>query len=206
MLHRLIAVSTVAAFLTATLFWYSDIRSSWAARMSDSAIEASVPFEVELSTGIDAEYEFGSVVVHIKITNKTPYPIFLLSWLSPLDPKAVAMGTFSFISTKTNEPAPCLDIKLNRKPPAFFAPSDHAIIELPANGEIKRAVVAKQPEVALTKGERYRVKTEGHWMTFWVQEDAATDMSQLKMEDGKSGEYASNEIEIDVPKDADGEL
>lgn len=174
--------------------------------MSDSPIVASVPFEVELSTGLASDSDLGSIVVHIKITNKTPHRIFLLSWLSPLDPRAVAMGKFSFISTKTNNPAPCIDIKINRKPPAYFAPSDHVIIELPANGEVKRAVVAKEPDVALTKGERYRVKTEGHWMTFWVQEDEADDMSELRMEDGKSGEYESNAIEIEVPKEADGGL
>lgn len=206
MIYRLVALSTAAAFLTATLVWYSDLYSPWTAKMSDSEIAPLVPFEVELSSGLASDSDLGSTVIHIKITNKTPHRIFLLSWLSPLDARAVAMGKFSFISTKTNEPAPCLNIKINRRMPPYFAPDNPVIIELPASGEVKRAVVAKEPDVALMKGERYRVKTEGHWMTFWVQEDEEADMSKLKIEDGKAGHYESNVMEIEVPKETDGGL
>lgn len=83
--------------------------------------------------------------------------------------------------------------------PEFFLPDDDAIVEIPAGGKFEKDFIAREPEVALTKGDRYRVKTEGWWMRYWVH-DGSIDPKKLDVDKGRSGDFLSNEIEVDVPE------
>ena len=166
--------------------------------MPETSDISSVPIEVHLSVPPTPASNLGSTVIRVTITNNSPHPVYILSWSTPLDRRAVITGQFQFISTTTNDPAPCPNMKINRRMPDSFLSNDDAIFEVPAKGSIVKDVVAAEPEVALTKGDRYRVKTEGWWMRFWVYDGEKEDPVRLVVEDGKSGDFLSNEIEVDV--------
>jgi hypothetical protein len=165
--------------------------------MSESS--SSVPIEVTLSVPPSPSSNLGAAAIRVTITNNSPHTVSILSWSSPIDARAVVTGMFQFVSTTTNKPAPCLDMKINRRMPDFFLPDDDAIVEVPAKGTFEKDFIAKEPEVALTKGDRYRVKTEGWWMRVWVH-DGSTDPAKLDVESAISGDFVSNEIEVDIPE------
>ncbi|KAG9231552.1 hypothetical protein BJ875DRAFT_469159 [Amylocarpus encephaloides] len=203
MLTRLASTTAGAALLllATAYFLYSDILST--NDMQADSDTSSLPLEVKLSVAPAPASDLGSVALRITVSNLTPHTISILVWSSPLDPRAVVTGVFDFRSANTNERAPCLDVKFNRKLPdsGYFERTDDAIVEIPATGSIERVIVVKEPEVALAKGERYLVRTEGHWRQIWIHgggEDGDA-LLKLSMEEGSIADFASDELAIDVP-------
>lgn len=196
----LVLTAGTILFLAGTYLRYPRILDE-VVQMADSSGISSVPVEVTLSSDTTASSNLGSAAIRVTLTNTSPHPISVLRWLSPLDDRAVAMGAFKFTSTKTNSPAPCLNLKLNRKIPesgSFLNDADE-IISIPPKGTVDRDFEIKAPEVSLTKGEQYRVVAQGQWMKVWIQdEDGAGKPKKLSLEDGISGEYESNELEIEI--------
>ncbi|TVY82079.1 hypothetical protein LSUE1_G004956 [Lachnellula suecica] len=174
--------------------------------MSETPIMRTVPLRVTLSLEDSAHSNLGAATVHVTVTNLSPHPVSILRWSSPLDPRAIAMGTLKFVSSRTNETAPCLNIKINRKMPAsgYFSMGDDQITTIPAGGTAQRDLQAKEPEVALTKGEQYLVKARGRWMGVWIHESEEKEAPKLRMEDALTGDFESNRIGIEIP--AGGEL
>lgn len=80
---------------------------------------------------------------------------------------------------------------------------DDHIVMIPADGTAERDLEAREPEVALTKGEKYLAKAQGYWMGVWTYE---TDGEKLSMEDGLLGQFESNAIEIEIPAEGGEEL
>jgi hypothetical protein len=196
MVSRFVFITTGAVLLLFTGVYLS--RSSNFDHLGImSEPSSSVPMDVTLSVPPSASSDLGSAAFRVTITNTSPHAIFILTWQSPIDPRAVRTGMFKFVSTTTNTAAPCMDMKLNRRMPEFFNPDDEAIVEVPAGGKFEEDFIAKEPEVALTKGDRYKVKTEGWWMRYWVH-DGSINPAHLGVDKGRSGEFLSNEIEVDV--------
>ncbi|TVY50258.1 hypothetical protein LCER1_G007264 [Lachnellula cervina] len=166
---------------------------------------SSIPLQVTLSTESSASSNLGSATIHVAVKNTSPHPVYLLLWSSPLDPRAVAMGVVKFVSSTTNTTAPFLNIKINRQAPesGYFSMEDDHIVMIPGAGTAERDLEAREPEVALTKGERYLAKAQGHWMGVWTYE---TDGEKLSMEDGLFGQFESNAIEIEIPAEGGEEL
>jgi hypothetical protein len=196
MVSRFVIVTAGAIFLLVTGIYLRTSNVVQLGTMSEPS--SSVPIDVALSIPPTPSSNLGSAAIRVTITNNFPHTISLLSWSSPVDPRAVITGMFQFISTTTNNPAPCLDMKINRRMPAYFLPDDDAIVEIPSGGTFEKDFIVQEPEVALTKGDRYRVKTEGWWMRFWVH-DGSIDPTRLSTESGRSGDFLSNEIEVDIP-------
>jgi hypothetical protein len=88
-------------------------------------------------------------------------------------------------------------MKINRRMPAYFLSDEEPIVQVPARGKFEKDFVVQEPDVVLTKGDRYRVKTEGWWMRVWVH-DGSIDTEKLSIESGRSGDFFSNEIEVDI--------
>ncbi|EPE30597.1 hypothetical protein GLAREA_03564 [Glarea lozoyensis ATCC 20868] len=195
MVSRFAIVTVGAISLLLTGLYLRSFESGQINVMSES--QSSVPIEVTLSVPPSSSSNLGAASIRVTITNNSPHTVWILSWSSPVDARAVVTGMFKFISTTTNKPAPCLDMKINRRMPDFFLPDDDAIVEVPAKGTYEKDFIAKEPEVALTKGDRYRVKTEGWWMRVWVH-DGSTDAAKLEVESAISGDFVSNEIEVDI--------
>jgi len=77
---------------------------------------------------------------------------------------------------------------------------------IPADGTVQRALEAREPEVALTKGEKYLARAQGHWMGVWTQGNVGNEVKKLSVEDGLIGEFESNTIEIEIPAEGGEEL
>ena len=208
MYRRILIVTTGGLFLLLTTTYLFFLEPLSSVVEQQLPIMRSVPLQVTLSKESSANSNLGSATIHVTVTNLSPNPVYLLLWSSPLDPRAVAMGTLKFVSSRTNETAPCLNLKINRKLPesGYFSLEDEHIITIPAEGTAQRDLEAKEPEVALTKGEKYLARAQGYWMGVWTQENGGKNIEKLSMEDGLSGQYESNAIEIEIPADGGEEL
>jgi len=213
MYRRTLIVTTGALFLlfTTSYLFYLEPLSSVVEQQTPTM--PTVPIQVTLSKESSwressANSDLGSATIHVTLTNLSPNPVYLLLWSSPLDPRAIVTGTVKFVLARTNQSAPCLDIKINRKLPesGYFSTEDEEIITIPAEGTAQRYLEAREPEVALTKGEKYRVRARGNWMGVWTQGKEGQQVGRLSLEDGLSGEFESNVIEIEIPDDAGEEL
>ncbi|RDL40147.1 uncharacterized protein BP5553_00126 [Venustampulla echinocandica] len=195
----LVLTAGAILFLAGTYFRYPRILDELV-QMADSSAISSVPIEVTLSSDTTASSNLGKATIRVTLTNTSPHSISVLQWLSPLDTRAVAIGAFAFTSTRTNSLAPCLNLKLNRKLPesGSFPADANEIIRIPPKGTVEKEVEAKEPDVALTKGERYRVVAQGQWMRVWIHSGEIDQPEKLSLEDGISGEYKSNELEIEI--------
>jgi hypothetical protein len=176
-------------------------------KMPEPYAVPTVPIQVTLSES-SAKSNLGSATVHVTLTNLSPHTISLLRWSSPLDARAIAMGAVRFISTTTNKTAPYLNIKINRKMPesGYFSVEDEWITTIPPSGTAQKELKAGEPEVALTKGEKYRVVAQGRWMGVWRRENEQEEVSTLRLDDALTGDFESNEIEIEIPSGEEGEL
>lgn len=202
----LVRTSAVCLLLTTVYLLYL----GHAFRVLDSSkppIMNKVPLRIALSEA-SGNSILGSVTIHVVVTNESPSPVYLLRWSSPLDPRAVATGTVAFVHSKTNETAPCLNIKINHKMPesGYFSAEDEAIITIPPGGTAQRDLQAKEPDVALKKGEKYFVKAQGNWMGVWTRESGGEDARRLSSGNGLTGEFESNQIEVEIPKYEGDEL
>ncbi|CZT11013.1 uncharacterized protein RCO7_10999 [Rhynchosporium graminicola] len=103
-------------------------------------------------------------------------------------------------------------MKINRRvpPEGYFAVGDESIVRVEGKGKVERTVVFKEPQVALGRGEEYRVSGRGMWMGVWVGEvGEGREMERLVMsEEGgmRTGEWESNEIVVRVDGEREGEL
>lgn len=91
-------------------------------------------------------------------------------------------------------------------PPAgYFEHGDASIAKIPANGKVENVVIFKEPEVALMKGEEYRVSARGRWMGVWRSEGSEGGKLMLG-EAQMTGEFKSNEVVVRIAGDDGAEL
>jgi hypothetical protein len=93
-------------------------------------------------------------------------------------------------------------MKFNHQLPTsgYFSLNDGNIIHIPANGQIEREVAFKEPEVALTKGESYAVKTQGSWKGVWIHDSGDSSPEKLYLDDDglMRGDFESNQIIVEI--------
>ena len=167
---------------------------------NDMDAGTSIPIEVSLSTDVAEDSIFGSVKIHITLTNTSPKDLYILRWSSPLDSHVPAMGVVTFTSTKTGDVAPCLNMKVGHRMPAsgFFSPDDQSIMYVRAHGKLDGVMEFKEPEVALVKGEEYSAKATGRWMGVWTAEAGQKVEKLLVNDDMRIGEFESNQVIVRV--------
>jgi hypothetical protein len=206
--HHLVIGATVSFLLIVAYFHHEAILRSVASMTKP--FSTSTPLKVILSPSTSVSSTLGSAKIHITVENLSAHPVSILRWSSPLDLHAAAIGVFTFASTTTNTPAPCLDMKFNYHLPTsgYFAFDDENTIHIPGNGKIERDVEFKEPEIALTKEEKYVVKTQGSWTGVWIHDKVREGPRRLYLEDGDlmRGNFESNEIKIEIPGKAGAEL
>lgn len=135
-----------------------------------------------------------SIPVHVAVRNNADYPVTVLTWGTPLDPRADILGVFS-VRDHTNDDAsvPLTTIKINRRLPA-----DHNdLVEIPANASIDRVVTLSH--VPLVDGHEYAIQAEGVWHAVW--QGGASDVTEAHLErlEGSSrGQFVSNKVDVKV--------
>ncbi|KAG8156778.1 hypothetical protein KVR01_013383 [Diaporthe batatas] len=138
--------------------------------------------------------------VSVKVTNKSPSPVTILSWESPLDELALSLGLFSITPSGASEPLEIDRIMVSRKTP----PSDDSLISLAPGESRENQVVLKEILVPAEKlkGKKSTVAVKGRWMGVWPQPRG--ELSNDAIEKGAhgggavAGTFASDSIEIEV--------
>ncbi|KAF2102574.1 hypothetical protein NA57DRAFT_19475, partial [Rhizodiscina lignyota] len=107
---------------------------------------------------------FSSPTIHVTLRNNSPSTTFtILTWDTPFDSKAVALGVFHVQDVAASTELPSLNLKINRKLP----PSREALVELAPGKELGQDVKFEEPFMKLEKGKEYRVQAKGRWKGVW---------------------------------------
>lgn len=138
--------------------------------------------------------------VSIKVTNKSPSPVTILSWESPLDEIALSLGLFSITPSGASEPLEIDRVMVSRKTP----PSDDSLISLGPGESRENQVVLKEVLVPIEKlkGKKSTVEVKGRWMGVWPK--SRGELNDEAIEKGAhgggavAGTFASDSIEIEV--------
>ncbi|RDW82698.1 hypothetical protein BP6252_03810 [Coleophoma cylindrospora] len=126
-----------------------------------------IPLKVTISTSTSSTDRISdrqSIDLDISVQNTSPEPVLFLRWLSPLDPKAPAMGLFVFTSIKDGTQATAMNLKISRMLPEGGNYSAEDVVKIDGNGSINQKIAIKSPEVVLERGERYSVVAKGTWL------------------------------------------
>lgn len=201
MYHRYFAVGTSALILLLTTAYIRCAGFPFDSTiMADTSTDLQVPIEISITRNTAITSDLGSAAIRVALRNTSPHDLFLLRWSSPLDPMASAMGVFKFRSTRTNELAPGMNIKVNRRLPdgGNFAVSSEDIIKITSGASVEKEIVVKEPQVVLSKGESYRITAEGFWQGIWIPLQNE-NIEKLNYGEALRDEYRSNEIEIAIP-------
>lgn len=134
-----------------------------------------------------------SIPIPVSIHNPAHFPVTVLKWNTPFDPRAGVLGVFKIVDTITGKTLPVDTIKISRKLPA----STDDLIEIPADQTID--TVANLPQLHLEVGHEYSVHAQGIWHAVWGSRLADVTASQLEQLAGaRRGEFRSNVAVVKV--------
>lgn len=191
------------AIATAFVLFYFALSIKWpiVKMASPQPPNPDIPIQVFISeiSSIPSETSKSPVVnLKVSLQNTSPdKPVSFLRWSSPLDSKAGAMGIYVFTSKSSGEPAPSLNLKLNRMMPKSGVFSSEDTIRIEAGGKIESDVEIKAPEVVLKKGEKYLVSAKGWWMHVLPGDHA--ELKTAHTDGVLMGGYESEAVEFEVP-------
>ncbi|RDW76024.1 hypothetical protein BP5796_06845 [Coleophoma crateriformis] len=155
-----------------------------------------IPLRVTISTSTsstDGPFDRPSIGLDISIQNTSPEPVLFLRWLSPLDPRAAAMGLFVFTSIKDGTQATAMNLKISRMLPEGGHYDTEDVVKIEGNGSINQKIAIKSPEVAFERGERYSVVAKGTWLHVKMGDHSALSTAD---DDVLKGDFESNIVEV----------
>ncbi|KAF8470759.1 hypothetical protein BDZ91DRAFT_549730 [Kalaharituber pfeilii] len=141
------------------------------------------------------------------ITNPNSFPVTLLTWDTPLDPKASSLGVFrlyklppSSSSAAANE-IPLRTLFFRRLLPPT---RESDLIEIPAGGSVKAEHALREVAEKLREPGRYLVKAEGEYRAVWMgmgkQEVSEESLGALSGEEVSQGGF-EGELEFEVVRE-----
>jgi hypothetical protein len=107
----------------------------------------------------------------------------LLTWDTPFDEKALVLGIFNFVDTKTNEALQSPNLKINRGLP----PPRDAFLEIAPRKAITKEIILDGPGAKLEKGKEYDVQARGRWKAVWHASVLDVGDQNLKKMGGGTG-------------------
>ncbi|KAL1848899.1 hypothetical protein Daus18300_013458 [Diaporthe australafricana] len=140
------------------------------------------------------------LAVSMKVTNNSPKPVTILTWESPLDELALALGLLSITPSDASEPLEIPTIMVSRKMP----PDDKSLMSLAPGESRENQVEIREVHVPREKlkGKKSAVQIKGRWMAVWPKpRGEVSDEAIEKMSHGGgavAGTYTSDSIEIEV--------
>lgn len=166
----------------------------------DSRHTSGIPIKITICSlqGTGVSTAPTSLLLCVTLENTSDKSLSLLSWSSPFDSHASAIGVFSFTSKSMGEHVPSMDLKINRKIPdnGVFSTDDENIITIKAGEKVQRKVEVKKNELPLEKGTTYIVKARGRWMGVWLGD--GTELSMNKGSEMRVGGFESAGFEVVV--------
>lgn len=138
--------------------------------------------------------------VAIKVTNKSPKPVTILTWESPLDELALQLGLLTLTPASSSTSLDLPSIKVSRKLP----PGDESLASLAPGESVENHVVFKELLVPVEKmkGTKTKVALKGQWKKVWLKERSQltqAEIEQFGTEGGAVvGDYEAEAIEVEV--------
>ncbi|KAJ6443292.1 hypothetical protein O9K51_04471 [Purpureocillium lavendulum] len=135
--------------------------------------------------------------VRATVTNNNDHAITVLSYQSPLDPAALALGLLAVTPSGASQPLELPVIKMSRQWP----PQGDSLVSLAAGASMTNDLVLESPKVPVDKlGDMATVLMEGQWMAVWPK--ARGELSDKEIDKstqyGFSRKYKTDELVINV--------
>ncbi|OBT65090.1 hypothetical protein VE03_05228 [Pseudogymnoascus sp. 23342-1-I1] len=141
-----------------------------------------------------------SFCVNVTLTNTGDVTLVILKWWTPFVHGAPAMGIFKVTDLCWGTAVPDMGLMID-----YLFPEDDTfvlqkgeesdnLILIKARESVSKEVEIGDPEVLVKKGKKYSVKTEGHWMAVWMEED---ENGKYSMRDSiASRHFESEAVEV----------
>lgn len=133
------------------------------------------------------------VKVDVTVRNTANHPVTILSWDSPLDPKAGILGGLEMENIATGEPVPLVMARFARQLP----PSLDDFIEIKSHHEATSSTTIPTLGLNLPLDTTFEVHARGTWRAVW--DGAKADISRATLEamtGGSTGEFKSNKAKV----------
>ncbi|RXG45609.1 hypothetical protein VDGE_02972 [Verticillium dahliae] len=136
----------------------------------------------------------------VKVTNNYDSPLTILTWESPLDPAAIALGLLSITPAGADKPLDLPIVQFRRVMP----PEPDNLVTLQPGESRGQDLVLKEPAVPVGElGGKASIYIQGSWSSVWpTTADKLTPEELEKLQFGDSvlsgGEFKSDALEVTV--------
>ncbi|KAM0323741.1 hypothetical protein ACHAQA_008678 [Verticillium albo-atrum] len=136
----------------------------------------------------------------VKVTNKYDGPLTILTWDSPLDPSAIALGLLSITPSGADAPLDLPVIQFRRVMP----PPPENLVTLQPGESRTQDLVLKEPAVPIDElGGKATILCQGSWSSVWpTTADKLTPEELDKLQFGDSvlsgGHFKSEAIDVTI--------
>lgn len=137
--------------------------------------------------------------IRITITNyHFSTKVSVLTWDSPFDEEAVALGVFSVSERESGKHVPSLGVQMDR----LLPPKQADFLELLPRHAVTKDILLDEPGIKLRKGKSYDIKVKSKWKGVWHASGKYAGEQRLKLAGGSTGlvnwEYETNSLQIQV--------
>ncbi|RDA92805.1 hypothetical protein CP533_0802 [Ophiocordyceps camponoti-saundersi (nom. inval.)] len=135
--------------------------------------------------------------VRATVSNKNAHAVTILSYQSPLDNLALALGLLSITPSGSSEPIELPIIRAKR----VWPPADESLIVVEAGASATNDFVLEEPHVPVEKlGDSATVVVRGRWMAVWPKSRAKLTRSDIENASGTalSAGFESNSLLVRV--------
>ncbi|KAL9610936.1 MAG: hypothetical protein Q9167_004378 [Letrouitia subvulpina] len=124
------------------------------------------------------------ITLHVVLQNRASHPITILTWDSPLDPKAGILGVFYARDAQYDTMVRGDVVNFSRKLP----PTRDSFVEVGSHQQTETWV--KLPVMQLRTGRGYLIEARGKWKAVWNGRLGDIDKESLdSMTGGLSGQF-----------------
>lgn len=191
MASRIIIIAAVFFVAVTLLYFTSASAVSYDMSKSTAKQDSIGDLAVRLSVAS------ASSTIRVTVQNENPdQTISLLTWDSPLDPRALNTGTLTLEDAENGEEIPGPGIKLNR----LLPPPRDALVEIAPKGSFSQEITLRSPWIP-TDGRSVRVTMSGTWKAVWRKPTAEITDDELASMTGDevlSGEFRSEALELQL--------
>lgn len=134
----------------------------------------------------------------IKVANHNDFPVTILTWDSPLDKAALALGLIDITPPGASAPLELDKVQFRRVSP----PGPESLVEIAVGESTEREVELREPTVSeddiFAGKETATIVVKGTWMSVWgkARKDIGDDEIEMK-EQSSGGSFESNKLEIE---------
>ncbi|KAF4507904.1 hypothetical protein G6O67_004353 [Ophiocordyceps sinensis] len=135
--------------------------------------------------------------VVVTVTNRNKFPVTMVSYQSPLDGLALALGQLSMTPAGSKKPLELRRVAVKR----VWPPPEDALVVVQPGASVTNHLVMEEPTVPMDKlGKRATVVLGGEWMAVWPRPRSQVSKSDIEnaSESAFQGPFSTRPLEIEV--------